>query len=395
MIQWPRFRGNEKKNKTMSRSYEGLSAAVEQGKNRVLLGDVNLWGTTADPVDGGRDWQTQLKENELSDLNIPTENIFDPKKRDGTYTEEDTRNEAKHLREGAFHYMKVTNESGGVLSALESGVVAIRAVLGSRAYFDISSLEAEGKITETVVRARDIVKEKLTRMNERFDIPNITTSEEMTEREWFSSIAQDVKKEVTPEPVSVDDIARANRSPLKARVHLSGTGVPATNTNAKGIVKNFLLEQGIEVTDAFKVDFEDGSRSRGSDVRKESDERETSAVSLHIITNDRLSIGGTAETFWLALSALTNGQKFGIYLEDPDEKELRFAARFAQGEGAVSHDLSETPDEQATRETKEAFKVRRSLKIHLQALQEDFPGLLYVASSPQELAQWAKGQMTV
>ena len=80
---------------------------------------------------------------------------------------------------------------------------------------------------------------------------------------------------------------------------------------------------------------------------------------LQVITGDTNSFGSLAESGLLALSAFVRGQAYGLYIED--------------------HPSPQNSD---------TNRARTLVKAHVTRLNEQFPGLVYLADSPRELAHF-------
>lgn len=342
--------------------YEELGRALGARLRPVL----NLLGS----VDGASDWREGLKD-ELAHIGIPETQLFNPKV--ANWGPENLKNERDALRYNAAHYVNITNESAGLISNLESGLVALRAFLtGAKAYFEVAPLTADTHNGE--LRARTLITSAL-EATHRLHAENIDTPDDLSRSEWFAQVAQGFSGTTATPPRTTP----GTTGTLERKIFISGTSAPATQSNAKGVIESVFDGTGM----AYEDSFDPSGTAFGRDAMlAEQKRRMEAAVTLNVITNERASYGATAETFWLALQALLNGQRFGVYIEPSDDAELKEGLRHPDAfPNATTEELQVA--------LKRAKSLRSALTEHLEALEEDFPGLVHVASSPEELAAWA------
>ncbi len=154
------------------------------------------------------------------------------------------------------------------------------------------------------------------------------------------------------------------------RVFLSGTSVAASA--AKNAFNAEATRRGLLVVDSYT-----GTTFSEADMGAEYRALGASQVSAVMITNDTETIAGTAEAPIRAALAAMNvnrrsadgtpqQQAFGLFVERPDRARL----------------------------SRYAVEMRQALLLHVKAMQRRFPGAIYLASSPTDLAAWASRSLT-
>ncbi|MFZ2887175.1 MAG: hypothetical protein WA021_05145 [Minisyncoccia bacterium] len=331
-----------------------------QKREHIYQPKLNLWGTTAG------DWQTGVKQS-AETFGMPPGAIFDPKLPEGVpYTIENTKNEVAALAHHAWHLMNIEDASTGTISNLESALAAIQAVFGgARTLMMVRPLASEHTDDVRAIRARKLIEIALTRarsfvspetLNARAVKNGGDADSRMVMEKWLRDVSQEARKSQGSEIRVRSQVRLPEATPLQKRVYFSGSSIPRNASAVKAAI--FKELKGVTVVDSHR---EAGLYGR-MEMAEEQRERDKSAVALHVITNDTDSLGAIGQTFWLALLAAFNGQKFGMYIEPTDP----------------------------TRLSADAVKLRRSLAMHMEAIQRGFSGLITVKESPEALAAWAQ-----
>jgi hypothetical protein len=336
--------------------YTDIKVGGEQQPHKNVL---NLWGT----VKG--DWQGAIKSF-LAERGIGADSIFDPELPEGEhYTVTNTQNEVAAMHENGIDLFEIGADSNGYISNLEAAAAAVKAVVdGTPAYIRIEALADEAP--NTVVIARTLVTFAAQHVSDLLNADNLAVEPNAQAgidlennvglRDWLDATARQLSGAERPVAKGSSEV----ETRLEKRIFVAGSAM----AREQWPVKNEVLDQLEDTTVVDSFDY-DGNFTL-DDLAAEFAERARSAVQIDIIGDRTPSRAAIAAVVWNALLAHMQGQRYGLLIEQP------------------APDSPLEPD---------ALKLRRSLRMHLDEINKRYPGLVYEANSPGDLATWARHEL--
>lgn len=331
---------------------------------------VNLWGTT-------EPWREDAI-GVLERQGVWPNGWYDPIIPRGESRPGNIYVEVYHARINRYDATVVGPENRGLLSKIELGHTMVKAVLGgTEAYMQLNRFTGDD---EASIRARKLVMTAVDHLRallpaHLFQVadPTMAGPERQAQfHEWLQKIGRRIiSAQQSGHEWTATTPPLLEAQPLgQPQVFLSGTSVTASA--AKSAFTAEAARRGLSVVDSYT-----GATFNKADMNAEYDTLRASQLSAVMITNDTQTIAGTAEAPIRAALAAMNWnrrddegapqqQAFGLFVEEPDETKL----------------------------TPYAIEMRRALLLHVKAIQKRFPGAIYLATSPAELAAWAHRSLT-
>ncbi len=151
---------------------------------------------------------------------------------------------------------------------------------------------------------------------------------------------------------------------LNPTVLLTGTSLPDTAENAewKRIIKEKLAHAGVPVYDTYHEDWDTNPQGY---LNQELEHKKKDKVVLQCITGDTKGLSALAESGILALNAFIEGQTYILWLEDEQDDDLIPAT------------------------ANDSTKLRALVRAHAAQLTKFYPGLVKIAYSAEEAAEYA------
>ncbi len=326
---------------------------------------VNFWGTT-------EPWR-QGRIGVLEQQGVWPTGWYDPIIPHGEFRPGNIFVEVYRARTNRYDATLVGPENRGLLSKIELGHSMVKAVLGgTEPYIQLNEFTGDD---EASVRTRKLVMTAVEQMGTLLpaDVFHVADPTVVGPERWarFDEWLQKIGGRIVSAEQSGNEWTRIMPPLLEAQplgqpqVFLSGTSV--ASSAAKAAFNAEAARCGLLVVDSYT-----GATFSEADMNAEYDTLRASQVSAVMITNDTETIAGTAEAPIRAALAAMNlnrrgadgapqQQAFGLFVEEPDETKL----------------------------TPYAIEMRHALLLHVKAIQKRFPGAIYLARSPAELAAWA------
>ncbi len=365
----------------------GFRFPVDFEKLGTLIDCIGMFGSA-----GASTWRKRIFLRVLKEKGIDMSKAFNPQfDKPGEWEQnavENAEKEAYHLNHDKVLAMGITPESAGrsgYASKLEAGMAAITVILTGQKFGMYLGKTSSTDEFDPAVRARRELELRISDIEKTFPgLKNIIEffleGDEEAGITQLAEWAVDQLLNGTTDRVELPEVSHM----LVQNVLLTGT---SGDTFDPPKTRKKLTEQlaGLNVPyfDTFVPKNVDGTESYGpQEALKEAVHKSQSAVILHSITNEAPSLGAIAETGWLITEAYIKGQAIGVYF---DEKEY-------VGDDATAEKYKGKEDEYKTL-IADANRARKSLSALLKAFSERFPGLVYVADSPEALVEFGQSQL--
>jgi hypothetical protein len=309
-----------------------------------LSSEVGLFGTCGSPESTHRQ---DIFIPRLVKREVP---YYNPQVAAGAWRPEMADEEADHMAKGAVIAFTISAETQGYASLAEGGWAILSALLRNQKLGMFT--ETNSDMSAEDLRIRNIFKSFVLDMHKDYpvfhlenDLEGLATWAAITAQDYLALNGSQIsEKRVLDLPTNVDT------QPI---VGIFGTSNP--NAQWKKDMKSNFSAQEIDFFDSYKENW-DAER----DISVETTHKLRDKVLLQIIDSETESYGSLAESGLLALSAFIRGQAYGLYIEDhPSEP------------------------------TSDTNRARKLVRAHIQKLNEQFPGLVYLAESPEDLTQFA------
>lgn len=333
----------------MSSERERRYTALTRKNNRVLSvnGDemdlcLGLFGTCA-----GVPWRETYFIPRLKSDKLP---FFNPLSPTG-HSPQLAAIEARHMANDRVIVLPVSKESQGIASLAETGWAVLRALLDGK---DVSIyVQRVDGLDETSHRARELVLEQATTLEKDYPVFFLTGGiEEMAD---WAVIKMKEHVKLRGSKIQRNSIIRLPdlRDDLVPIVGLFGnTG------NWRDQFKEVLDRYRIRYYDPVKTDW------TVADIPLEAEFKKKAKVVVCAITGETEGAGALADTGWMAIRALLTGQKLAFFFQDfgSDHK-----SPWNRG--------------------------RKLVTAHINELNRDYPGLITIANSLNELQAFAISAM--
>ncbi|NQU83293.1 MAG: hypothetical protein HQ536_01135 [Parcubacteria group bacterium] len=314
--------------------------AIESDPSK-LRSEVGLFGTCGSPAST---WRQDIFIPELEKRGL---SYFNPQVEE--WSPEMAQREAEHMATDEVIVLLISKETHGYGSLAEGGWAILSTLLrGQKLGIYVEedeTMSEDARLTRTLFK---ILAEQIQRDYPVFQFENsmedlaqwaaITMKERAAIR---NSKIKDKRKIELPTDVETNNV-----------VGIFGTTSPTSEW--KQSLKSTLDKANIAYFDPYKEDWAE------EDARAESEHKLNDRVLLQVITGETESLGSLAESGLLALSAFIRGQTFGLYIED--------------------HPSDPKSDTNRT---------RALVRAHVQKLNEQFPSIVFLANSIEELQEFA------
>jgi len=308
-----------------------------------LLPEVGLFGTCGTPAST---WRHDIFIPRLEAKGL---SYFNPQVGPGEWTPEMAEREAESMANDEVIVVPISNETHGYGSLGEAGWAILSALLRGQKLGIF--VEEDETMPEEAIRARNLFKILAKQL--QLDYPVFQFKDNMIDlADWAATT---MKECVAMGSSKIKDVRTINL-PTDVEtlncVGIFGTQSPTPEWKRK-LIENF--EKGnVSYFDPYKEGWDD------VDAAAEIEHKTKDKVLLQIITGETESYGSLAESGLMALSAFVRGQAYGLYIEDHP-----------------SNPKSDTN------------RARTLVKAHAKKLNEQFPGIVFLADSIEELQEWA------
>jgi len=307
-----------------------------------LRPEVGLFGTCGSPKST---WREDLFIPELEKRNLP---FFNPQVAE--WTPEMAKREAEHLASDEVVVIPVSKETYGYASLAEGGWAILGALLRGQKLGIF--IEEDETMPEDASRARTLFK-NLSQKIQR-DYPVFQFEETINDLALWAVLTARERTAIRKSKIK-ETRKIALPTDIECQNMVSIFGTSSFSSEWKQQMKAAFDSAGIAYFDPYKEDWtkEDGEKEA---VHKLKDK-----VILQIITGETESFGSLAESGLLALSAFIRGQAYGLYIENYP--------------GDPKSDTN---------------RARTLVREHIKKLNEQFPGIVYLADSIEDLTRFAK-----
>jgi uncharacterized protein YlxP (DUF503 family) len=304
---------------------------------------VGLFGTCGSPAST---WRQDIFIPELEKRGL---SYFNPQVDPGEWMPEMAQQEAERMASDEVIVLPISNETYGYGSLGEAGWAVLSALLRGQKLGIF--VEEDENMPEDAKRTRTIFKKLATQLQQEY--PVFQFEDSMQDLAQWAAIT--MKERVAVRNSRIKDSRTINlpeNIETQNVVGIFGTSTPNPKWK-KGMQKAF-DNGGVAYFDPYKQDWSE------QDITKEAEHKTKDKVLLQVITGETESFGSIAESGLMALSAFVRGQAYGLYIEDHP-----------------SDPKSDTN------------RARTLVKAHVQKLNKQFPGIVFLANSIEELQEWA------
>jgi hypothetical protein len=304
---------------------------------------VGLFGTCGSPMST---WRKDIFIPVLEKKRLP---YFNPQSEPNEWIPEMANVEAENLANDEVIVIPISKETHGYASMAEAGWAILGALLrGQKLSIFVQQDEAMPKDAK---RARALFVALAERIQKEY--PVFQFEETIQDQAIWAAFAlrdrlavrnskiKETRKIELPTGIDTNNV-----------VSILGTAIASSKW--KEDMKKHFETEGINYFDSYKEDW------RKEDIAKEAEHKLHDKVILQIITGETESFGSLAESGLLALSAFVRGQAYGLYIE--------------------AHPSDSRSD---------TNRARTLVKAHVRKLNEQFPGLVYLADSIEDLTRFA------
>lgn len=316
---------------------------IEPDPKRLMPG-VGLFGTC-----GSSTWREDIFIPLLKKMGV---DYFNPQVGPNEWIPEMAQREAKHLASDEVIVLPISKETYGYSSLAECGWAILGGLLrGQKVGIYI---EEDDQMPEDAKRARMLVKGLSETLQKEYPVFQFENS--LQDLALWAAITARERAAIRGSKISEwQKITLPAESDAHDVVGLFGT---SSSAEWKQKMKVKFESRGISVFDSYKEGWNE------EDAKKEEGHKLNDKVILQVITGETESFGALAESGLLALSAFVRGQAYGLYIED--------------------HPSDHKSDTNRT---------RALVRAHARKLNEQFPGIVYVASSIDDLTHFAQRAM--
>ncbi|MFA6537505.1 MAG: hypothetical protein WCT18_03870 [Patescibacteria group bacterium] len=308
-----------------------------------LRPEVGLFGTCGSPAST---WRQDIFIPELKKRSLA---YFNPQVGPGEWTPEMAKQEAEHLANDEVLVFPISKETSGYGSLGEAGWAILSALLRGQKLGIF--VEEDDNMPEDTQRARTLFKLLATQIQQDYPVFHFeNTLEDLAQ--WAAITMKDRVATRNSKIKETRIIKLPTNIKTQNNIAILGTSSPTSKWKQK--LKETLDNEGIAYFDPYKENWtkEDGA----AEITHKTGDK----VLLQIITGETESFGSIAESGLLALSAFVRGQAYGLFIEDHP-----------------SSPKSETN------------RARSLVKAHVKKLIDQFPGIVFLADSIEELQKWA------
>ena len=308
---------------------------------------VGLFGTCGSPAST---WRKDIFIPKLEKYGL---DYFNPQIESEDWKPEMAILEAEHLAKDEIIVLPISKETHGYGSLGEAGWAILGALLrGQKVGIYIEEYESAPK---DVRRSRQLFKNLAIKLQS--DYPVFQFENSMNDLATWATITLKERLALKNSKIKATQIIQfPEQQPTEDVVGIFGTSTENSKWREK-MIKNF-ERNNIDTFGSFKKDWND------NDIAKEIKHKTTDRVILQIITGETTSFGSIAESGLLALSAFVRGQAYGLYLEN----------------------YPNNPKSDTNR-------ARALIRAHAKKLNKQFPGIVFMANSIEELQNWAINYM--
>jgi hypothetical protein len=309
-----------------------------------LRDEVGLFGTCGTPAST---WREDIFIPALQRRGLK---FYNPQLGPNEWKPEMASIEADHLANDEVIVFPISKETHGYGSLGEAGWAILGALMrGQKLGIYI---EEDESMPKPAKRARALFKALATQLQK--DYPVFQFEDSLEDQAIWAAIS--MRERAAMKHSKIRDI-RTLKFPKKAETQpcISILGTSVADSAWKNKLKENYEKANVQYFDPYRENWTDTVGAEGEVEHKTKDK-----VILQIITGETESFGSIAESGLLALSAFVRGQAYGIYIEDhPSEP------------------------------TSETNRARTLIRAHIKKLNEQFPGIIFLADSIDELQEWS------
>lgn len=333
---------NDKESK-MRDQYRPREISTPHMKYEMCLG---LFGTCGSPDSTWR--QDFIKMCDASGIKY-----FNPQKSGDSWTEEDAALEAHHLARDKVIIIPVTTETHGYASIAECGFAMLGAMLRDQ---ELAIYIEEGEnMSEEGKRSRRLFKDLSTHLLR--DYPICTFADSMAELLMWSKI-KTKEKLSSNNKIKLARTIKIDHAPSKSPYKLALFGSNEKVGGAKTRLKSLLKDSKVEFYDSDRADWDVNDEKT---LEAERQVKLSADIVVQVISNESESFGSLAESGLLALAAFLRGAKYCLYLEKHPSN-------------------------------KDSNRARTLVRDHINKLNEQFPNIIYLAESVEDLHKYIASQ---
>ncbi len=338
----PKFTNPNETERRPDTSTELFRPRVIESDPSNLRAEVGLFGTCGSPAST---WRQDIFIPELQKRGLA---YFNPQVVE--WVPEMAIREALHLAKDEVIVLPISKETQGYASLAEGGWAILSALLrGQKLGIYIEDSES---MSEHARRARVLFKDLAQHIQK--DYPVFQFEQSMEDLAVWAAVT--AKERTAIKNSSIKEKRKIELpTTIESQNIVSIFGTSVSGSVWKEHMKDDFALAGITYFDSFKLDWKE------DDIQQEVDHKLRDKVLLQVITGESESFGSLAESGLLALSAFIRGQAYGLYIEDHP-----------------SDPKSDTN------------RARRLVKEHAKKLNEQFPGIIYLANSISDLTTFAK-----
>ncbi len=313
-----------------------------------LRPEVGLFGSCGSPAST---WRTEIFIPKLQRNSLE---FYNPQVGPHEWTAKNAKEEAERLASDEIIVFPISKETHGFGSLAEAGWAALGALLRGQKLGVY--LEEDKNLPKDVQRARRLFKnlaEELEKENTQFNFAD--TMEELLDWVVFHQQRQNVFRNARIEQTHTLKLPPA----IKTNKCVSLFGTAGESSWREPFVRK-LSRRKIPHFNPVKNNWSLEHLQTDQINHKLNDK-----VIIQVITGETEGFGSLAESGLLALSAFVRGQAYGLFIEDhPSEPHS------------------------------DTNRTRTLVRAHINKLNEQFPGLIYLAKSKEELLDWSIKQIS-
>jgi len=304
---------------------------------------IGLFGTCGSPASK---WRRDIFIPKLEKRGLP---YFNPQVGPNEWRPEMAVQEAEHMASDEVIVLPISKETHGYGSLGEAGWAILSALLRGQKLGIF--VQEDKSMSEEARRVRTLFKTLAAQLQTEY--PVFQFEDSMEDLAQWAAITM---KDCMIMKNSRIRITRTINLPTDIRSHdcVSILGTSAPTSKWRHNLKQAFDDENIAYFDPYKEDWNE------KDIDTEVMHKTYDKVILQVITGETESFGSIAETGLLALSAFVRGQAYGLYIEEHP-----------------SNPKSDTN------------RARTLVKAHAKRLNEQFPGIIFLADSIEELQEWA------
>lgn len=324
-----------------------------EGNPRLLRSEVGLFGTCGDPAST---WRQDLFIPLLESHGLA---YFNPQV--GVWTPERAPLEADRLATDQVVAMPISKETAGYGTLGEAGWAVLGALMrGQKLGMYVETGDA---MSVQAQRARRVFMQLADIVSQTY--PVFYLAPNMEELASWAAVTGTERAKLHNSQVDEIRVIHLPTNPTTNRC-VSIFGTPSLSPRKRAMLAT-LEANGIPYYDSYDPQWDQDEQQA---LQKENQHQLTDYVQLQIITDESESFGALAQSGWQALLCVATGRPFALHIAD-----------YPSDPGSNTN------------------RTRALVRAHAERLNHDFPNLIYLASSPEDAAEFAirvmKGDVTI